>query len=76
MTLDAGWTHSLGTLLESCARLDESFRRWCERLGPLERYAVEVRYPGDYEPTSEEAQKALVIARELREFVLERVNQK
>jgi len=65
-----GRTHSLAALLEVCVRLDERLGRWREPLAPFERYAVETRYPGGYEPSLEEARRAVAVAGELRDFVL------
>lgn len=53
-----------------------AFGRWREKLVLLEWCAVEVPYPGGYESSSEEAQSALLLAREVGEFVFERVHQR
>ena len=45
-----------------------------EMLEKLEDYAVEVRYPDDwFEPTGEETEEALEIAKKVKEFVLKKI---
>jgi HEPN domain-containing protein/predicted nucleotidyltransferase len=67
---DVGRTHSLSSLLEPCIALERAFASWKQPLVPFERYAVEARYPGGYEPTRDDARSACEIARQLRDFVL------
>jgi HEPN domain-containing protein len=44
------------------------------RVIPLNRYVIEGRYPGDWEPiTPEEAQEALAMAQEVRAAVREKL---
>jgi len=68
-------THDLETLLAMC-RADESVE-WpdlTEHAQLLTPYAVEFRYPGDQmEPESEEAVRALDLAREVHAFVASRI---
>jgi len=62
-------THDLVVLLNLAARSCEVTLA-AERVQPLNRYSVEARYPGDWEPIGvEEAQKAVNMAREVRAAV-------
>jgi HEPN domain-containing protein len=69
-----GKTHNLETLGEACLRLDASLRPLVDRAVPLTEYAWKYRYPGEHEDvTRDEAERALLIAREAYEAVLARV---
>ena len=69
-----GKTHDLAGLCRQCADADTVFGGWAERLDKLTEYAWKFRYPGaPYEPTAEEAQRALALAREAYEAVLSRI---
>ncbi len=66
-------SHNLEYLLEICAQLEKDFSQI--DLGNLSFYAVEVRYPDDfYIPTENEAQECLNIARNVKDFVLKKLN--
>ena len=68
------WSHTLKYLLSLCADRDESFRPFLESAVPLTEYAVTFRYPTDQpDPTVEQAQEALAVARRLWHFVLQRL---
>ena len=71
-------THDIATLLELCSSADEEFKKLDqESLEKLTFYAVEVRYPDDfYQPSIEEAQKALEQALSLKEFILKKLGRK
>lgn len=61
-------THNLEYLKELCARIDADFTSL--DVEPLELYAVEIRYPGDYPiPMVEEAAECLKITEVIREFI-------
>lgn len=64
-------THSLASLIERCARIDAEFYLLDEMgVDELTDYAVTIRYGDDfYMPSLEEAQRALHIAEQVREFV-------
>jgi HEPN domain-containing protein len=67
--LDLPRTHDLRALMEL---LPEDFALGVElwRVLPLNRYAVEARYPGEWDPiTRAEAEEAVAIAQEVREAV-------
>ena len=67
-------THNLVELGEQCAEIDSSLEPLLRRAAPLTEYASEYRYPGEpEEPTSEEVEQALSIAREVHEAVLARL---
>ena len=60
--------HPLVPLMELCLPLDNDFESLRSDLVGLERYAVEVRYPG-FEVTGEEAAEARAAATRVRAFV-------
>ena len=60
--------HPLVPLMELCLPLDNDFERLRSDLVGLEKYAVEVRYPG-FEVTGEEAAEARAAATRVRAFV-------
>lgn len=67
-------THLLEEIGEQCLRLDPSLRLLVDRAVPLTKYAWLYRYPGGAEePTREEAEKALVLAREVFDAILKRL---
>jgi len=67
--LDPPRTHDLRALLELLPdKSAPGIELW--RVLPLNRYAVEARYPGDWDPiTRAEAEEAVAIAQEVREAV-------
>ena len=67
-------THSLVALVAKCLQFDASFETLRAAATTLTPYAVASRYPGDLpELTEAEAQEALALAREVWDFVLERL---
>jgi HEPN domain-containing protein len=67
-------THLLEELGEQCLRIDPSLKVLVDRAVPLTKYAWMYRYPGEpQEPTPEEAEKALALAREVHAAVLARL---
>jgi HEPN domain-containing protein len=67
---------SLEKIGEQCLDLDLTLQDFVDRAVPLTEYAWKFRYPGDpQEPSLEEAEEALVIAKELYEAVLTRLPQ-
>jgi HEPN domain-containing protein len=67
-------THSLVALAGKCLRFDETFEELRQAATTLTPYAVTFRYPGDLpELTKEEADSALVYARQVLEFVYQRL---
>lgn len=59
-------THSLEELGEQCLDVDPTLRALVDRAVPLTEYAWKFRYPGEpEEPSQEEAEEALAIAREV-----------
>ena len=64
-------THSLEEIGEQCIGQDETFRKMIDRAAPLTEYAWLFRYPGEpTEPSKEEAEEALSVAREVFDAVL------
>lgn len=67
-------THSLVALIARCLRFDASFNTQRYAATTLTPYAVASRYPGDFPELVEvEAQEALTLARELWDFVQDRL---
>ena len=67
-------THNLEELGEQCLRLDPTLKGIVDRAVPLTEYAWKFRYPGDPdEPSREEAEKALALAREVVDAILARL---
>lgn len=66
-------THFLGTLLDQCRQVDETFDELDEIIG-LSAYAINVRYPDDMmEIDEEDAREAYKMARKVQLFVTKRV---
>jgi HEPN domain-containing protein len=69
---DFGKTHNLEYLLKLCSQLDKEFTKI--DVGNLSFYAVEIRYPDDfYIPTVKEAKDSVKIAKQVKKFVLKRI---
>jgi len=67
-------THNLEELGEQCLRFDPTLKHTVDTAVPLTKYAWKFRYPDDPdEPTREEAERALALAREVFQAVLERL---
>jgi HEPN domain-containing protein len=67
-------THDLGELGAECATIDPTLRSLCSSVALVSAYAVAPRYPGSGgEPTVEEAQEAIELAREMYEEVIARL---
>ena len=67
-------THDLAEVGRQCIAIDASFEPLLRRAERLSVYAWAFRYPGDAEdPTVEEAQGALAVAREVVEAMLVRL---
>ena len=67
-------THNLEELGEQCLRHDPTLKPTVDRAVPLTKYVWKFRYPDDPdEPTPEEAEKALAMAREVFDAVLVRL---
>ena len=67
-------THNLEELGEQSLRIEPELRPLVDRAVPLTEYAWKYRYPGEYDPPPrEEAQAALMIARETYEAIARRI---
>lgn len=67
-------THNLEELGEQCLRLDPTLKAVVDTAVPLTKYAWKFRYPGEpEEPTREEAERALALARETLDAILMRL---
>ncbi len=67
-------THNLEELGEQCLHLDPTLELVVDKAVPLTKYAWKFRYPGESEePSREEAQEALAIAREVYEAITMRL---
>jgi HEPN domain-containing protein len=69
------FTHDLVYLLDLITEKDTDFERFYDALSELQGYAVEIRYPNDMiYHSKEKVEKAIGIAREIREFVTMKAN--
>ena len=67
-------THSLEEIGEQCIEQDMTLRDIIDRAVPLTEYAWLFRYPGGpAEPSKEEAEETLTIARKVYDTVLSRL---
>ncbi|MBU0502394.1 MAG: HEPN domain-containing protein [bacterium] len=67
--------HDLDYLLDLLKEKDASVQQFYDMAEELNSYAVEIRYPDDwFEPSKEEAQKALDIAKKIQSYVLSKIN--
>lgn len=67
-------THNLVEMGEQCVALDPALEPLLRRAARLTEYAWKFRYPGEpEEPTREEAEEALALAREVYEAILTRL---
>lgn len=66
--------HDLGELLELCRVADQDLVRELDEVDVLTPYAVETRYPGDWEPFDRpRAEEAVALARKVHEGVRRRL---
>jgi len=65
--------HDLRALALACARCDDAFSAWIDRIAPLSAYAVRFRYPGLTDPSLENVRVALNLADEVWRFVTARL---
>lgn len=69
-------THNLTEIGQMCSALDVSLEPLLRRASTLTDYAWKYRYPGEpEEPTRQEAEEALALARQVYEAVLARLPQ-
>ena len=69
MSVDFPKTHDLRVLMQRVPK-DLNLRLTIREVLPLNRYTIEARYPGEWEPiTRKEAEKAVAIARKVRQAV-------
>ncbi len=67
-------THALVPLVEQAIEIDGEFEDLLDHAEHLSPFAWRFRYPGELlEPDEDEARRALALAREALEFVLDRV---
>ena len=67
-------THNIEELGEVCLTIDPSLRDLVDRAAPLTEYAWRFRYPGEaHDPTRDEAEAALAVARDVFQAVLARL---
>jgi HEPN domain-containing protein len=67
-------THNLVEVGEACATVDATLEALLRRAAPLTEYAWKFRYPGEPEsPLLDEAEAALVLAREVYDAILNRL---
>lgn len=71
------FTHDLIYLIELISRTDPDCERYYDPVSELQSYAVEVRYPNEtIYLTDAEVKNALKIAKEIRDFVTNKMNVK
>ena len=69
------FSHNLADLVTICMQVDETFATIQRKAETLTPFAVEIRYPDDfYMPTIKEANEAYVIAGEIKDFILARLD--
>jgi HEPN domain-containing protein len=71
--IDFPWTHSLEDLLLLASKADSAFTMLISDANLLTPYAVEVRYGESDEPLITDAKKAIEIAKQIRDFVLDKL---
>ncbi|MFH7904075.1 MAG: HEPN domain-containing protein [Candidatus Aenigmatarchaeota archaeon] len=70
-------THDIKELLDLCIQIDKDFEKLKELgIEYLTEYATDIKYPGFYEPSMEEAKEAIEIAEKVKEFVLNKLKEK
>lgn len=67
--------HQLDSLLEECAKIDESFKDYIEQVVSLNDYYIEARYPTDFREdiSLNEAKASLEKAEKIRSFVVSKI---
>lgn len=69
------FTHDLVYLLDLITQIDSDFYEYYETVSELQGYAIEVRYPNEtIFLSNEKVEKALMIARNVRELVTLKMN--
>lgn len=67
-------THNLVEIGEACVAVDSTLEMLLRRAAPLTEYAWKFRYPGEPQlPPIEEAEAALLLAREVYDAILSRL---
>lgn len=71
-------THDLASILNMCIDKDREFKKLnVDKISRLTLYAVEIRYPEEYiEINLEEIKEFYKLAKAVREFVIQRLNNK
>ncbi len=71
-------THDLASILNLCIVNDKEFEKLDrDKISQLTLYAVEIRYPEEYiETNPEEVKEFYKLAKEVREMVIKRLNEK
>jgi HEPN domain-containing protein len=71
------YTHDLVYLLDIISTEDNEFSQFYDLVSELQGYAIEVRYPNEsIFLTKEQVERAIAVARQIREFTLERMKMK
>jgi HEPN domain-containing protein len=72
--MDFPHSHNLSDMIILCAKIDEVFNELLRPAETLTPFAVEIRYPDDlYMPSEKEAREAFLIAKQIRQIVLEKL---
>ena len=67
-------THEIGELITKCENMDKEIFTFKEEADKLTDYAVDIRYPEEaFEPPVLEAEEAFKIAKEIRNYVLNKI---
>jgi HEPN domain-containing protein len=69
------FTHDLIYLLDLICQKDAEFEKYYDSVSELQSYAIEVRYPNEtIFLSNEKVEKAMIIAKSLRELVMFKMN--
>jgi len=69
------FSHDLVYLLDLITQKDYDFKTYYDKISELQGYAVEIRYPNEtIFLSNEQVEKAMTIARDVREFVTKKIN--
>ncbi len=71
--VDYPFTHNLARLVRLCASENTEFEILLQIVESLTPYAVELRYDGDFWPDESTAEEALLLARKVKDFIIERL---
>jgi HEPN domain-containing protein len=75
LSIEFRFTHDLVYLIDLINQRDSEFERFYDLVSELQGYAIEIRYPNEtIFLTNEKVEKAILIAKNIREFVSGKIN--